>query len=159
MFAQVSIGSSKVPLCNQLFPKPPTYSSIPLPWDTKRCSLVVITSGGGISYLTTTTKLMQDKGYVYSDLLDFLDNSTNTKKLLDFILAQNKPNKVSTYPMWYNCSQKLTPRVLWWFQAQNSLKTPLLKASYSFYFFWTFFLNRTVKSFNSLIEECPLKNP
>jgi hypothetical protein len=29
-------------------------------------------------------------------------------------------------------SSKLTPKVLWWFQAQNCLKTPLLKASYSF---------------------------
>jgi hypothetical protein len=30
--------------------------------------------------------------------------------------------------------RSLTPKVLWWFQVQNYLKTPLLKASYSFYF-------------------------
>jgi hypothetical protein len=38
----------------------------------------------------------------------------------------------SFYFCWIFC---LTPKVLWWFQAQNCLKTPLLKASYSFYFF------------------------
>jgi hypothetical protein len=33
------------------------------------------------------------------------------------------------------CWSILTPKVLWWFQAQNCLITPLLKSSYSFYFF------------------------
>jgi hypothetical protein len=32
----------------------------------------------------------------------------------------------------------LTPKVLWWFQIQNCLKTPLLKSSFSFYFFELF---------------------
>jgi hypothetical protein len=32
-------------------------------------------SGGRVSYLITIVKLMQNKGYVYSVLLDFLDNS------------------------------------------------------------------------------------
>jgi hypothetical protein len=35
-------------------------------------------------------------------------------------------------------SWNLTLKVLWWFQAQNCLKTPVLKASYSFYFFELF---------------------
>jgi hypothetical protein len=29
----------------------------------------------------------------------------------------------------------LTPKVLWWFQGQNCLKTPLLKASFLFFIF------------------------
>jgi hypothetical protein len=55
-------------------PKPPTCSLIPLLWDIKHCNLVVMTRGG-VSYLITAAKLMQNWGYVYSVLLDFLDNS------------------------------------------------------------------------------------
>jgi hypothetical protein len=50
--------------------KPSTCSPIPLPWDIKHCSLVVML-GGGISYLITIAKLMQNWGYVYLVCLIF----------------------------------------------------------------------------------------
>jgi hypothetical protein len=36
-------------------------------------------------------------------------------------------------------SKGLTPKVLWWFEAQNCLITPILKSSYSYYFFEFFY--------------------
>jgi hypothetical protein len=60
-------------------PKPPACSSIPLPRDKKHCSLVVM-SKGGISYLITIAKLMQNWGYVYAILFDFLNNFSLFRK-------------------------------------------------------------------------------
>jgi hypothetical protein len=63
----------KFPYVTNRSPKLPTYSSILLPWD---CSLVVM-SRDGVSYLIIATKLIQNRGYVYSISLDFLDNSND----------------------------------------------------------------------------------
>jgi hypothetical protein len=63
---------------------PPKFSYItncspkPLPWDKKHCSLVVM-SKGGVSYLIIVENLMQNWGYIYSILLDFLDSSNFSK--------------------------------------------------------------------------------
>jgi hypothetical protein len=55
-------------------------------------------------------------------------------------------------------SSKLTPKVLWWFQAQNCLTTPLLKASYSFYFFEFFSWIQTYKLLVNLFKNVLSKN-
>jgi hypothetical protein len=67
-------------------PKPPTCSPIPLPWDKNHCSLVVM-SEGGVSYLFTVAKLMQNWGYVYSILLNFSDNSNECCLCLPFFAS------------------------------------------------------------------------
>jgi hypothetical protein len=64
----------KFPYVTNCSPKPPTYSSIPLSSDIKHCILVIML-GGGISYLIMAAKLMQNRGYIYSVLFEFLDNS------------------------------------------------------------------------------------
>jgi hypothetical protein len=66
--------TSKFPYVINYSPKPPICSPIPLLQDIKYYSLVVM-SGGGVSYLITTSKLMQSRGYIYSVLLDFSNNS------------------------------------------------------------------------------------
>jgi hypothetical protein len=49
-------------------------------------------SEGGVSYLNTVAKLMQNCGYVYSFFLDFTDNSIN-----DFILSELLINHQHTH--------------------------------------------------------------
>jgi hypothetical protein len=130
-FAQVSLGSSKVPLCNQLLLQTPTCSPIPLPWDKKHCSLVVL-SWGGFSYLIIATKLMQNWGYVYLVLLDFTDNvlfgvdrslsnllRNNTDNFLTFfyplnivVMCNNCTVIYSLMPWWFYITQYL--ELSWW---------------------------------------------
>jgi hypothetical protein len=64
----------KFPYVINCSPKPPTCSPIPFPQNIKHYSLVVM-SGCGVSYLIRVAKLIQNKGYIYSVLLDFSDDS------------------------------------------------------------------------------------
>jgi hypothetical protein len=79
---QVSLDSPKFSYVTKCSSKPPTCSPIPLPWDKKPCNLVVM-SEGGVSYLNTRAKLMQNWGYLCSVLLDF----TNNPNELPFFMA------------------------------------------------------------------------
>jgi hypothetical protein len=68
--------------------KPPTCSPIPLPWDIKHCSLVVM-SRGGVSYLITTINWCKTKGMYTQFCLTFritlMSYNINNLKCLDFI--------------------------------------------------------------------------
>jgi hypothetical protein len=61
-------------------------------------------SEGGVSYLNTIAILMQNRGYVYSVLLDFMDNSISATASLKY-----EQSKFELSPGLSACSNMFNP--------------------------------------------------